>query len=63
LVGVSLVEGDPAAIELQIAYPSRTGTQVDTVRVPIPRGQEAAAQQVMARLASLSQSQARSQDG
>ena len=62
LVGVSLVEGDPAAIELQIAYPSRTGTQVDTVRVPIPRGQEAAAQQVMARLASLSQSQARSQD-
>ena len=50
LVSVSLVEGDPAAIQFEIAYPARTGTQVDTVRVPIPRGQAAVAQQVMARL-------------
>lgn len=48
LVGVSLVEGDPAAIEFTIAYPSRTGTQEDVVWVPIPRGQEAVAQQVIA---------------
>jgi hypothetical protein len=50
LTSVSLVEGDPAAIEFEIAYPSRTGTQVYTVRVPIPRGQEEVAQQVIAHL-------------
>ena len=48
LVGVALVEGDPAAIEFTIAYPSRTGTQEDVVWVPIPRGQDAVAREVIA---------------
>jgi len=47
LTHVSIVGEDPAMIEFQIEAPTRTGTQVYPVRVPIPRGQEAVAQQVV----------------
>ncbi len=47
LSNVSIIGQDPAMIEFQIEAPTRTGTQVYAVRVPIPRGQEEAAQQVV----------------
>jgi F0F1-type ATP synthase assembly protein I len=48
LTRVSIVGENPAMIEFQIEAPTQTGTQVYPVRVPIPRGQEAMAQQVVA---------------
>lgn len=51
LDGVSWVEGDPPVIAFDISYPGRSGRQSYTARVPVPRGQEAAARHVLARLA------------
>jgi hypothetical protein len=50
---VSLSEGSPAILSFLITYPSRTGRQSYTLRVPVPAGQEPAAQQVCERLHTL----------
>ena len=47
LCNVSIVGQDPAMIEFQIEAPTRTGTQICAVRVPIPHGQDETARQVV----------------
>jgi hypothetical protein len=47
LESVRLREETPAILEIVYSSPNRTGRQNTTVRVPVPRGQEQAAQQVV----------------
>ena len=50
LESVRLREETPAILEIVYSTPNRTGRQNTTIRVPVPRGQEKTAQQVVAHL-------------
>jgi hypothetical protein len=50
LESVRLREETPVILEIVYSTPNRTGRQNTTVRVPVPRGQEKTAQQVVAYL-------------
>lgn len=47
---VEILDTYPPVIAFEYSYPTRHGRQTDTVRVPIPQGQAAAAQQLVERM-------------